>query len=297
MLLSCIRMTRAFLAKLRDDSISAFAAQAAFFIILSFFPFVMFLLTLLHYLPFSQTELYELSMSIFPGAVSSFIKTIVAELSEKSSGTVLSITVIAALWSAARGILALSRGLNAVYQYRETRNYLHLRLMSALYTLAFAVLLIVSLILLVFGNQLYDFVMTKLPFLADFALLVMSIRSLVTMSVMTLFFLLLYLFIPNRKSHIFRELPGAVLTAGGWLGFSYLFSYYIDHMGNYSYTYGSLTAIVICMLWLYACMYILFIGAEVNVVLSNPSVREATKSLLAYRIARRRNKNINDKDK
>ena len=132
----------------------------------------------------------------------------------------------------------------------------------------FALLLIVSLVLLVFGNQLYELILKKLPFLSDFALLLISARSLITMLIMTFFFLLLYLFVPNRKSHILRELPGALLSAGGWLGFSYLFSYYIDHMGNFSYTYGSLTAIVICMLWLYACMYILFIGAEVNVVLS-----------------------------
>lgn len=283
MILSCYRMVNAFSAKLRDDSISAFAAQAAFFIILSFFPFVMFLLTLLHYLPFSSDQLYTLSMDLFPDAIDSFIRAIISELSEKSSGTLLSFTMIAALWSASRGLLALSRGLNVVYRHRETRNYLHLRAVSVLYTLCFALLLIVSLILLVFGNQLYHLILAKLPFLSDLTLLLMNARSLITMSVLTLFFLLLYLFVPNRKSRILSELPGAILSAGGWLGFSYLFSYYIDHMGNYSYTYGSLTAIVLCMLWLYSCMYILFIGAEVNTVLSHPRVRNATRHLFSRR--------------
>ena len=87
--------------------------------------------------------------------------------------------------------------------------------------------------------------------------------------------------LPNRKSHIFRELPGAIITAGGWLLFSYLFSYYIDNMGNYSYTYGSLAALAICMLWLYFCMYILFIGAEINMILSHPEVIQATHSLFS----------------
>ena len=107
MILSCFRMIRAFSTKLRDDSISAFAAQAAFFVILSFFPFVMFLLTLLHYLPFSPEQLYSLSMNLFPDVIDSFIGAIITELSEKSSGTILSVTVIAALWSASRGTLAL----------------------------------------------------------------------------------------------------------------------------------------------------------------------------------------------
>ncbi len=268
MFLSLINKTRAFAVKLREDSISAFAAQAAFFIILSFFPFVMFLLTLLNYLPISPEDLSTSVSGIFPATVSSILDTIFSELLEKSSGAVLSITVVAALWSASRGMLALVRGLNAVYQHKETRNYFLIRGVSVLYTLGFAVLLIVTLVLLVFGNQLYEFIMTKLPFLSELALIIMSLRSLVTMAILTLFFLLMFLVIPNRKSRLLKELPGAVLTAGGWLGFSFLFSFYIDRMSGFTYTYGSLTTLAVCMLWLYFCMYILFIGAEVNMLLA-----------------------------
>lgn len=265
---SGIRIIRTFTTKLRDDSISAFAAQAAFFIILSFFPFVMFLLTLLNFLPISADALQKLVSGILPETVNNILNTILAELVAQSSGTVLSVTVIAALWSASRGMLALVRGLNAVYQHKETRNYFLIRSVSVLYTLAFTALLIITLILLVFGNQLYQFIITKLPLLGELALIIMSLRSLVTMAVLTLFFLLMYLVIPNRKSHLLQELPGAILTAGGWLGFSYLFSFYIDHMGTFSYTYGSLTTLAICMLWLYFCMYIMFIGAEINMFLA-----------------------------
>ncbi len=268
MFLSCFRMIRTFTAKLRDDSISAFAAQAAFFIILSFFPFAMFLLTLLNYLPVSAADLQTGISGILPEAVNTVLGTIFAELVEKSSGTVLSVTVIAALWSASRGMLSLVRGLNSVYQHKETRNYFLVRGVSMLYTLVFAALLIVTLVLLVFGNQLYRFTIAKLPFLGELVLIIMSFRSLITMALLTFFFLLLYLIIPNRKSRLVHELPGAILAAGGWLGFSYLFSYYIDHMNTFSYTYGSLTALAVCMLWLYFCMYIMFIGAEVNMFLA-----------------------------
>ena len=81
--------------------------------------------------------------------------------------------------------------------------------------------------------------------------------------------MLLYLVIPNRKSRLLAELPGAVLTAGGWICFSYLFSFYIDHRQNIAFAYGSLTTLAFSMLWLYFCMYILFVGAEINVFLSN----------------------------
>ena len=268
MLHSSIRIIRAFTTKLRDDSVSAFAAQAAFFIILSFFPFTMFLLTLLNYLPLSAADFHGLAAEVLPDAITTFLNTVFAELVEKSSGAVLSVTVIAALWSASHGMLALVRGLNAVYRHKETRNYFLVRGVAMLYTLLFAALLIVTLTLLVFGNQLYQFIMTRLPFLSDLALLLMSLRTLITMAILTVFFLLMYLIIPNRKSHILNELPGALLTAAGWLGFSFLFSFYIDHMGTFSYIYGSLTALAVCMLWLYFCMYILFIGAELNMHLT-----------------------------
>lgn len=281
MLLSCIRLIRAFTAKLRDDSVSAFAAQAAFFIILSVFPFLMFLLTLLHYLPVSIGDIHIITESLLPETVHLMLQSVILELSINSSGAVLSVTVIAALWSASRGMLALSRGLNAVYRYKETRNYFALRITAAFYTLIFTLLLIATLVVLVFGNQLYHFIIVRVPLLEELAFLILSLRSLVTMAVLTATFLLMYLFIPNRKSSFFAELPGAVLTAGGWLGFSYLFSFYIDHMGSFSYLYGSLTVLAVCMLWLYFCMYILFVGAEVNMVLSHPEIRQATTTLIA----------------
>ena len=288
MLLSIIRLIRAFMAKLREDSVSAFASQAAFFIILSFFPFVMFLLTLLNYLPVSVNEVQQLMTDQLPATINSVLTPLVEELMQKASGTLRSVTVIIALWSASRGALALSRGLNAVYQERETRNYFFLRITSVLYTLVFAFLLIAALILLVFGNLLYQFILVRLPFLGDLAFVIISMRSLITMGVLTVFFLILYLAVPNRKSRLLHELPGAILSAAGWLGFSYLFSFYIDHMGNYSYLYGSVAALAICMLWLYACMYILFIGAEINAILSHPEIREATHSLVEYHRAKKK---------
>ena len=74
---------------------------------------------------------------------------------------------------------------------------------------------------------------------------------------------------PNRKSNIFYEFPGALLASVGWIVFSYGFSFYIDHMANFSVMYGSLTAIVLLLLWVYFCMYILFIAAELNYKIRN----------------------------
>ena len=219
MLLTAIQIIRAFTAKLRDDSISAFAAQAAFFIILSFIPFIMFLFILLNLLPATAGDFKRLPAGILSG--------------------------IAALWSSSRGTLALIRGLNAVYKQKETRNYFHIRAISMIYTLCFAALLIVAL-----------------------ALHLLNLLPPATPVFLTLFFLLLYLVFPNRKSRLFAELPGAVISAGGWIGFSFLFSFYIDHRNSNTFVYGNLTTLALTMLWLYFCMYILFVGAEINVFLT-----------------------------
>lgn len=288
-------MVKAFLKKLRADTVSAFAAQTAFFIILSFLPFLIFLLTLVRHLPIGTERMLTWVHSVFPEAVHDFVGVLLYEVLQKTSGTLLSISVIAALWSASRGFLAMIQGMNAVYGNKETRNYFVLRFLSVLYTLAFAVVLILTLLLLVFGNRIYVSVQNKVAFSENVAVLVISLRIVVSFILLMGFFFGLYLLIPNRKSpHAASELPGAMLAAAGWMGFSYLYSFYIDRMSNYSAMYGSLTAIVLCMIWLYACMYIMFIGAELNVVAAEPAVREAWREFTGS-LRRKENRGIERK--
>lgn len=275
-----LRLIRAFIKKISNDGISALSAHAAFFVLISFFPFVMFLLTLLSYFPDFSETLPSVNLSFLPNTVSSMIVQAFTELSDRANGTILSVTVVLAIWSASRGILSIMRGLNSIHNIRETRNYIVTRIMATVYTIAFAVLLLVMILIFVFGNQLTLWLVGRFPTLGDFALLIISFRTAVGISVLILFFLLIFISLPNRKTSFWRELPGAVLTATGWVGFSFLFSFYVNNFSNYTAIYGSLTAIVLCMLWLYACMYILFIGAEINSILGNPSVRKAALSLL-----------------
>jgi len=280
MLRSVFRLTKAFIKKINSDGISALSAHAAFFVIISFFPFVMFLLTLLSYFPLFTETLPSVNLELLPGAVSTLILQAFTELSDRANGTILSVTVIIAIWSASRGILSIMRGLNYIHSIQETRNYFITRLIAILYTTVFAVLLLVMMLIFVFGNQLMLWLVDRFPVLEDFALLIISLRTAVGIGVLIFFFLLIFLSLPNRKTKVLHELPGAVLTAAGWVGFSFLFSFYVDNLSNYTAIYGSLTVIVLCMLWLYACMYILFIGAEINAILCNPAVRKAALRLI-----------------
>lgn len=272
-IINLINYTRYFMSRLNRHCVSAFSGQACLFIIISFFPFVMFLLTMFRYLPISEGMLLQICNETLPPAFSSLVVSIMKEIYSKSTSTLLSLTVLTALWSASRGFLTIIRGLNLVYDIRETRNYIRLRFIATIYTLIFALLILVTLVVLVFGNRLYLEITAFNPFLKSLLMPIVNMRTFLGFLILFLFFLLLYLFIPDRTSSIFQEIPGAIISSIGWIGFSYLFSIYIDHFGNYSYTYGSLTAIVLLMLWLYFCMYILFIGGEINGLLAEGGFR------------------------
>jgi membrane protein len=171
------------------------------------------------------------------------------------------------------------KGLNSVYEIKETRNGIYLRIMSTIYTLIFAIMLIATMVLFVFGNQLYLWIEQKFAVLKDMALVIISLRTIVGLVTLLVFFLIIYVVIPNRKTKMMNELPGAMVCSAGWMGFSYAFSYYIDNFANYSSMYGSLTAVVLFMLWMYFCMYILFIGAEVNLIFENKAFINKIKML------------------
>ena len=268
--------------KIRDDHVAAFSAQAAFFIIISFFPFIMLLLSIVKYFPIEEESMFQLLSQAFPTTVNSLIESIISEIYRvAASTTLISATVVSTLWSAGKGFLAIMKGLNSVYEINETRHGLLLRAMAALYTLIFAIMVITTMILFVFGNRLYFWITQKFPVIEDTAFLIISLRTIVGLITLIIFFLIIYIVIPNRKTKIMHELPGAMLCSAGWMGFSYAFSYYIDNFSNYASMYGSLTAIVLFMLWLYFCMYLLFLGAEFNLLFENKTFIQKIK--LIYR--------------
>ena len=158
----------------------------------------------------------------------------------------------------------LIRGINDVYEIKESRPFLLVRLLAFFYTFLFAILFVAVLTILVFGNTLYYHLCHIFPLLRSKFLTIISIRPIVGFVVVFLFFVILYYFVPNHKTSLLKQIPGALFTTAGWIIFSYLFSIYFNHFSNFSYMYGSLAAIALSFLWLYICMCILFMGAELN---------------------------------
>ena len=260
---------RRFLHKTAQDHTAAYASKAALFLFISLFPFVMLLLTLIRYLPFTQEQLHGFLAELLPDELDHFLNEIVNELYGQSGTTLLPLTILSTLWAASKGFAALLQGLDMAYETARRRHYPLLRLASVLYTVVFLLFLVAALCVLVFGNTLAFGLYQRFPQLQRIAWGVLSWRNLVGGLLLFSFFLLIYRALPGRHTRLSAEIPGAMLSTVGWMGFSYLFSYYIDHFGNYANLYGSLTAVVLVILWLYACVYILLIGAEINCMRQN----------------------------
>ena len=261
-----------------DDSVSAYSAQAAFFIIISAFPMIMLLLTMLRFLPYFSGGVPLIRISFLPDNVNPFVQTMLQEIIDNSSNMVISISAITALWSSSTGIYSIMLGLTAAYSVKETRGYIRMRSLAILYTFVFLVMIIAALGVLVFGNSIYHALINYLPFAAEHVTIISKgIRWLLGFGVLVLFFEISYIAVPDRRSTVLQELPGALVSAVGWTVFSYMYAYYIENFGNYANVYGSLTAVVLLMLWLYFCMFIMLVGAEINVAWNSTYRRIAAR--------------------
>lgn len=264
---------------MKKNNVTIHSAEAAFFIIIASLPTVMLFLTLLNYLPFSEEQVQGFSVDFLSPQVSGFVESLLDEIYQKSTGAVISIATITALWSASRGLLSIIKGLNSIYGVKDMRGYFRIRLVTMLYMLAFMLTLVITLVVLVFGGAIASRLVEAFPALDSTNVFFTWARWLFGFCLLILFFWMLYSFAPGRKTRSVKEFPGAILSAAGWVGFSALYSFYVDNFANYSYFYGSLTAIVLLMLWLYFCMNIMFFGAEVNVMLRDIfEIRERKKA-------------------
>lgn len=255
---------KSFMDKCKRDKINAYSAQSAFFIILSAIPFLMVFSSLLQYTAVTEAMILDIISRIMPEYVSPFVISLVDEVYSRSMG-IISVTAVVAIWSAAKGVQYMADGLNSVNDLEETRNWFVLRFWAVVYTIVFLIAIVFTLLVLVFGNSLHDLAVQYLPILKHATDFLSHFRGLVMIAILTLFFAVVFTALPNCKLSFKRQLPGAAICSVAWYAFSFGLSVYVDYFNGFS-MYGSLTTIALIMLWLYFCMYIMMMSAEVNVV-------------------------------
>lgn len=263
-----IREVVRFVQECKDDNVTAYAAQSAYFTLLSLIPFLLFFGAMLKYTPVSLDFIIKGVNLVLPDYVSGFMVSIIRETYESTLG-LISLSAIFAIWSAARGIQYLTEGLNKMYDLEETRNWVVLRFWASIYTFIMIFSLILMLVLLVFGRTLQHWLTQYVPGLAVVTDVLLRLKSLIGIGGLTFIFALFYWAFPNRKGKggqritYLRQLPGALICAVAWYLFSFGISVYVNYFHGFS-SYGSLATIALIMFWLYFCMYILMVCAEVN---------------------------------
>ena len=251
-----------FSAKMKKRDIGTYAASIAFFFFLSVVPMLIMICTIIPYTPLTEENLVEAVTDPTPDQVDGLAESLISDIYDKSAG-VLSVALIATIWSASKGVMALMRGLNAINGVEEKRNYFVVRVIASFYTVVMLIVVILSLFLMVFGDQLVTLTLHRFPQLQQLVSFIMNFRFIFVWAVLSVLFAAVYAYVPDKKLEFREQIPGAVFSAVVWSVFSWAFSYYVTYGNTYG-IYGSLSIIIIVLLWMYFCMYIIMIGAYLN---------------------------------
>ncbi|MEK4043620.1 YihY/virulence factor BrkB family protein [Paenibacillus sp. FSL H8-0048] len=266
--------------KISDDDVQGIAAQLTYYLILSLFPFLIFIMTLIGYANISLEKNIEQLEQIMPAEAISIIEEILQDVSAGRSQTLLSFGMLATLWAASKGINAIIKGLNRAYEVDESRVFWKIRGIALLATLTIGFVVLLSILLLVLGSWLKTqvFLLVDLPY--GFHKLWDLLQYLVPLLVMFIVFTLLYWIAPSRRLALREVMPGALFTTIGWITTSILFSVYVNQFSDFSKTYGSLGGVTVLLIWLYISSFIILAGGEINAVLLNRKVKSMPFSSL-----------------
>ena len=256
-----------FIQKVTQADLSGMGAQLAYFFLLSLFPLLIFVMTLVPFLNLPQEQVYTMMKELLPEQVYSLIGDTLKDVLENRNGGLLSVGILATLWSASNGVNALIKSLNQSYGKAETRPFIIARSMSVVFTLVLILLVVVALILPVFGSQIGHFLANTIGLGEQFGAIFDKFRILLPPLVIFCGLVFMYWLGPNMKMYLRSAIPGAIVSTVCWLVISYVFSIYINNFSNYSATYGSIGGIIILMLWLYITGMVLMIGGLVNAIM------------------------------
>lgn len=253
------------LDNMEKDHISQSSAQCAYYVILSFIPFIILLLTLIQYTNIEQQQLFDIIARIIPSSMNEMVLGIIREVYSKSVGTV-SISLIFTLIAADKGLFALSKGLHVVYNYKDSKRkpMIFLKLISILKTAVFIVLIAIGVVILVFGNTIISTIQENFGLLENYTVISKLLTELIYIFIVFIVFLCVYKFVPGYKITFKSQIPGAIFSSIALIVISFVFSIYLDIFKGFSTTYGSLTALILIMMWTYTCFYVIFLGAEIN---------------------------------
>lgn len=252
-----------------QDDIFGYAAQLSYYFFFSLFPLMICLTALLGFFAETGTELraniLEYLARVMPPSATELIVKTLDEISASSSGTKLSLGLLAALWTASSGMGAIINSLNAAYNIKDSRPWWKTRLIAIVLTIVFGLLIILAASLMFYGGSVGEKIAFGLGFGNAFELTWKLLQLPAIIIFVLLSFSIIYYFGPDRQRHSWQVIsPGAVCALVLWFLVTVFFRMYLQRFNNYGATYGSLGAVIILLLWFYLTGAAILIGGEIN---------------------------------
>ncbi len=237
---------------------------------MSLVPMMMIVLMIIKITPnLSEEDILNALASILYGDVMEQVERWVSSLYHGSLAGMF-MTVVSLFYMSGRGVMGISKGLNRIYRVKENRNYAYLRLRATGYTLVILATFLLSLLMIVYSVRAGELITRLVPAIHIPSRTMRVIAVLIALVTLTVTFLMLYTFIPNGRRSFKSQMVGAVFSTISWGVFSLFFLLYLTLAHNVSLIYSGPLTVVMVMLWLYWCMYLFLVGAEINAYLENP---------------------------
>ncbi|WP_164670035.1 YihY/virulence factor BrkB family protein [Virgibacillus doumboii] len=260
--------------RIMENDLFGKAAQLAYFFLLSLFPFMLFLMTLVGFLPIDDQTIIDFIERYAPGEITELINQNVTDLVNERNGQLLSIGIIGTLWSASNAINAIIQGFNEAYEVDEDRSFIVSRLIAIVLTIAMFFVIIMAFLLPIFGKTVGEYIFSFFGLSAGFLDVWEMLRWVVSSVVFFIVLLALYKLAPNKRIYFRNAVWGALFATIGWQLVSLAFSFYVNSIGNYSATYGSLGTVIILMIWFYLSGVIIMIGGMINALVRKRTILE-----------------------
>ncbi len=259
------------------DNASGMAAQLAYYFLLAIFPLLIFLLTLVPLFQIDQEMIVGMIEDYAPAEIAGMLTGIIDDVMTSSGGGLLSVGLIATLWSASNGMTALMNAFNVAYDIEDNRNFFVSKGLSIFFTIILTLSVLLTFVLIVFGGQIGNLMFGVIGLDDQFSTVWNLVRSILPLLLVFVVFLIMYLTAPNIKVKLKSVIPGTIFTTVAFLVASWGFSIYVSGFGNYSATYGSIAGVIILIFWLYITGVIIILGAQINAIIHKDSVLKERK--------------------
>ena len=259
---------RGIVNKINEDDVFALASQLAYYLVLSFFPFMLFLMTLAGFSKLNSREILVGLDVMLPKSVLELTQSTIREIFDTQYTGLLWVSILLMMWTSSSAFRAVIKSVNKAYGFNENRSFIKLSIISMLGIFGLAMIIILALGMLVFGNVIGEYIKNYHSLYKLLIILWNIFRYVFIIIVMIFIFVVIYKLAPAKRLTWKEVIPGAVFSTLGWVVVSFGFSFYIDNFNNYSRFYGSLGAVFILMTWLFIISIIFILGVEINFVVA-----------------------------